>query len=107
MMPKHSDPYACCDEGRLRPAYAGGDETMPVLGCTLCGEYIEPDPDYPGADPEWRAAALKVCPPGTGDPEENLSESDLYDPDSDPLPDGPDPDWPWLPAAGPPPGGTS
>lgn len=70
-----SDPYACCPEGYLRPAWYGGDRTSPILGCTACGEVVPPDPDYPGADPEWRAAALEVCPPGTGDPEEDLGES--------------------------------
>jgi hypothetical protein len=90
------DPYACCTEGRLRPAWSG---MTPVLGCTACGETIEPDPNHPDAGTgAWYEAALAMCPPGTGDPEEDRAESDLYDVDAPPLPDGPDPNWPWLPA---------
>jgi hypothetical protein len=73
--------YACgCGEGRLTPGWHGGDHgTMPILYCNAyCGEVIEPDPDYPGADAEWRAAALEMCPPDT-DPEDGAGESDTVD----------------------------
>ena len=97
-MPTRGDPYACsCGEGRLRPAYINGD--VPVLACHLCGRYIEPDVAHPGGDDQWRADVLAMCPPGTGDPEEDRAwapyQAEMVRQLADPLNDRPpETQWP-------------